>query len=296
VGAIAATSPMVESFRAWGATVDPKSASEQMLYATARITGILDQGFQRGTGFFYSVTSGSQNIILLVTNNHVVRGAKTTSFRLHTKSSSSASPDGHLEVPAPGDGAGAWVSHPDPNVDLCALPIGPILNSARPPAFIRTLGPSLIPTNDQLQNLDAIEDVVMVGYPIGMSDEVNDYPIFRKGITASDPFVDFNGKAETLVDIAAFPGSSGSPVFIYNNGMYAEKGGGTVVGSRLFFLGILYAGPMMAVDGSIVAKDIPTSVRDIPTVNVMINLGYIIKARQIDPLVSKLFQVYKISQ
>lgn len=54
----------------------------------------------------------------------------------------------------------------------------------------------------------------MVGYPIGLADARNNYPIFRKGYTAAHPAVDFNEDGIGLVDMACFPGSSGSPIYI----------------------------------------------------------------------------------
>lgn len=52
----------------------------------------------------------------------------------------------------------------------------------------------------------------MVGYPDGIWDEFNNQPIVRRGITATHPKNDFNGKGEFLIDAVCFPGSSGSPV------------------------------------------------------------------------------------
>lgn len=58
----------------------------------------------------------------------------------------------------------------------------------------------------------------MLGYPIGLADARNNYPIFRKGYTAAHPAVDFNEDGIGLVDMACFPGSSGSPIYILNEG------------------------------------------------------------------------------
>jgi len=63
----------------------------------------------------------------------------------------------------------------------------------------------------------------MVGYPIGLWDEKNNYPIFRKGITATHPANDYNGKSEFMIDAACFPGSSGSPVYIIDELNYVDK-------------------------------------------------------------------------
>ncbi len=66
----------------------------------------------------------------------------------------------------------------------------------------------------------------MVGYPNGLWDKSHDpADLLVRGITASHPEIDFCGKPELLVDIACFPGSSGSPVFVLNaNGRCDERG------------------------------------------------------------------------
>lgn len=86
--------------------------------------------------------------------------------------------------------------------------------------------------------LAALENVVMVGYPNGLYDTVNNYPLFRTGKTATHPAIDYNGKKKALLDMACLPGSSGSPVFILDEGWIHHKNGGMSAGSRILFLGI----------------------------------------------------------
>jgi hypothetical protein len=135
-------------------------------------------------------------------------------------------------------------------------------------------------------DLDAVEPVVMIGYPNGLWDHVNNLPLMRRGVTASHPGIDFKiegskGAPVTVVDMACFPGSSGSPVFAYSSGVYATKDGSTSVGTRAVFLGVLASGPIMQADGKIVVRDIPTVATPIPQMRLMLNLGYVIKAREI---------------
>src|SRR5208283_3338677 len=153
-----------------------------------------------------------------------------------------------------------WVHHPDPKVDLCALPLADAFNQVKP--FYRTIDPSLIPSQAQLDELSAVEEILMVGYPNGLWDAVNNYPLIRRGITASHPAVDFDvdGAAATVIDAACFPGSSGSPVLLHNAGAYGDKRGNAVVGSRTMLLGVLFSGPLMQADGKIVIRNIPTAV------------------------------------
>ena len=68
-----------------------------------------------------------------------------------------------------------------------------------------------------LEALDFAEEVLVIGYPNALWDEANNLPLFSKGIASTHPAKDFNGKPEFIIDAAAFPGSSGSPVFCYRS-------------------------------------------------------------------------------
>lgn len=79
----------------------------------------------------------------------------------------------------------------------------------------------------------------MIGYPNGIWDSVNNMPIIRKGITATHPRLNYNGRKKFMIDAACFHGSSGSPVLLFNTGTYATKDGNTTIGTRIMLLGIL---------------------------------------------------------
>lgn len=163
------------------------------------------------------------------------------------------------------------------------MPIGPLLYSAGNMGlklFYISLDESLLPNDQDLSELGAVEDILMVGYPIGLWDEVNNFPIFREGITATHPAKDYNGRKEFLIDAACYPGSSGSPVFLYNNGSYPVRGA-LVVGTRLKFLGVLWGGPQYKPDGTLQVLEIPTSRAVVLQQSIPINLGFVIKSKEI---------------
>ena len=162
--------------------------------------------------------------------------------------------------------------------------------------FYRTFDETLIPNKEKLETLDAVEEILMIGYPNGLWDSVNNMPIVRKGITATDIKFDYEGRKEFLIDAACFPGSSGSPVLICNVGGYRDKQGNLNWGSpRIFLLGILYAGPQLTVTGDIKVVTIPNmqqkalAVSHIPN-----NLGYIIKAERIMDFVPLIKQKFNL--
>jgi Trypsin-like peptidase domain len=279
--------------------IEPKSITEHLMYSTARIVGKIPNStdFKTGSGFFFNFpTEDGLMVPVLVTNKHVIDGTDGLQFLIHTATTPEAkAPSANAEIQSV---ASDWISHPNPKIDLCGLVIGPVLNSMNPlHPFFRSIGPPLMKTDDELKELDAVEQILMVGYPNGLWDATNNFPLLRRGITASHPGVDFdvNGVATTVVDIGCFPGSSGSPVFIYNDGSYANKsGGGLSLGTRVIFLGVLYSGPIFQPDGSIVVKNIPTGNVPVPLVNMMMNLGYIIKAKEVAELGMAVFAKHNI--
>jgi hypothetical protein len=50
------------------------------------------------------------------------------------------------------------------------------------------------------------------------------------------------------------------------------------------FLGILYSGPMMQADGKIIIRNIPTALEQVAQIDLMMNLGYIVKAKELAAL------------
>lgn len=160
--------------------------------------------------------------------------------------------------------------------------------------FSITLNKALIPSTEDLADLGAIEDVIMVGYPIGLWDSINNQPIIRRGSTATHPAMDYEGRREFLIDAACFPGSSGSPVFLYNMGVYTTRDGGTVVGSRVKLLGVLYAGPVHTTTGEVVAVNIPTAQQAVAVSRIPINLGFVVRSERLIELEPKLQAVVEI--
>ncbi len=98
----------------------------------------------------------------------------------------------------------------------------------------------LIASAGDIAKLTPLGEIVMPGYPSGIWDEKNDMPVLRRGVTATHPHLDWNGRPEFLVDAACFPGSSGFPVFLFNVAGHVSKTERmVVVGSRVKLLGVL---------------------------------------------------------
>jgi hypothetical protein len=281
--------------------ITPVSIIEELLFTTVRIVAEEESGTERvGTGFFFDATVDQTRILpLIVTNKHVVQNARTGRFQLHEADDSGPQlrPLGRsFEIPL-SNFESYWVGHPDASVDLCAMPFEPIQEQAEASGrriFRRAFNESLILPESELAELNAAEDILMVGYPIGLWDKTNNLPLIRRGVTASHPAVDFNGRPVFVIDAACFPGSSGSPIVLANIGLfYDKKSGAFRVGIRYALLGVLYAGPQMMAEGEIAVKPIPTKVMPIAQTPLMIHLGYVIKAREILTLACDIVQEAK---
>ena len=178
---------------------------------------------------------------VIVTNKHVLNGNLTASYYVTLATSDGMPAIGKMARIEIANLPNAWIGHPDPKVDLAIIPIAESLRQfaqQRVPSFIVHLDQSIIPTEAALAGLTPVEDVLVVGYPDGIWDSRNNAPIFRRGITATAAYLPFDGETVFLIDCSIFPGSSGSPVFLYNTGGWTDRRGNTALGGvRLLFLG-----------------------------------------------------------
>lgn len=262
------------------------SLSEQLGYTTIRIESICNDGStSTGTGFFYDfcVENGTR-IPSIVTNKHVLSNSKIIKLTF-TQADDNDNPIDTKHYNISIDSASAIiVNHADKNVDLCAIMIGHIAThfaSKNQKIFVRSLNKENILTDYDKYDINALEEILMIGYPNGLWDNINNKPIFRRGITATHPKHDYCGAKEVMIDAACFPGSSGSPVFIFNQGIYKTKSGRLTSGDRLVLLGVLYAGPQHTVKGDVVIVNVPTKLTEIALSTIPNNLGIVIKAERL---------------
>lgn len=223
--------------------------AHNLMYSTIRLN-VISAG-SVGTGFYFEFRHGNQVEIAIITNNHVLpKNAGTYVLSLPIREASDPSqkfPSGKYCTLNAYLSETDVIRHPKSNIDLCCFSLNKLGISNLPNGFVpfyRCFSNSIIPTNDHI--FDAIESISMVGYPSGFYDKTNNLPLVRRGITASPLNFDFNGEPEFIVDIATFPGSSGSPVVICDlNGYIDINKDGSLnfqLGSqRLILVGIIYA-------------------------------------------------------
>lgn len=273
-------------------SIDPMKVTEQLTYSTIRVECFVEDLVTkerklvgRGSSFLFRIDlDDSRQTEIVVTNKHVIEGA--THARLcFTRAGEDKKPivgnNVWLDVLC---GPGTWIEHPNPDVDLCAFVVSPVVNayaSSGNPVFTMSIPEAMIPDFENLDELDTVSDVLMIGYPTGLWDSANNKPIVRQGITATHPKHRYEGRDEFVLDIAAFPGSSGSPVFTYVN-TFTQEESGYGLGKQLgYFLGILYAGPQHHIDGDIDIVDVPMKTIPIARMKIPTNLGFVIRSSEL---------------
>lgn len=265
----------------------PPTPAEALMHTTVRLECTLNNGcILTGTGFFFSFkVDDKTHVPVIITNKHVINDSKIGVFVL-TKSNEQGEPiRGSTERVILNNFENLWMKHPDENVDLAVFPIAPLYHQAEANGikfFAPPIGEDLLPTDEKLADLSCLENITMIGYPNGIWDEKNNMPIVRRGITATNPKYDYNGLPLFVIDCACFPGSSGSPVLIFDQGGFLDaKGNLNLGGSRIILLGVLFAGPQHVAKGEIQTIEVPLAQVPISLSNIPNNLGFVIKAHKI---------------
>ena len=228
---------------------------EQLIHTTIRIVSIRNDGLtSTGTGFFYRYDINDKKVPVIVTNKHVIEKSIRIILKFSIDSNGLFVPGDSnvINIDSPSN---YIINHPEKDVDLCLIKIAPIFHlKLQNKLHMIFLAKENIITEEYIKNsVSNIENITIVGYPNGIIDEYNNLPIVRKGITATSLKYDFNNKKEFLIDSAIYNGSSGSPVFIFNQGSYSI-GSDLYVGDRCLLVGIVYAVRLHVANGEIKMK------------------------------------------
>lgn len=255
-------------------------------HAMVRVECVLSNGnVSCGTGYIYQFRpSDGDAFLAVVTNAHVVRGGSVGRFNFTLKNVSGKPDIGNYETIELPNLQSCCCYHPLGN-DLAIIKLENIFHYAREGMneyYFKSLSDKLIQNDNDLKKLFSVEDILMVGYPNGIWDEAHNLPIFRRGVTASHPGFDLNGEREFVIDVACFPGSSGSPVFVYNNQGYIDRDGNSFFGGeRIIFLGTLRGGRESII--KIFRKDLEGDIHEDEELIATVpnNLGFVIKASEL---------------
>ena len=278
--------------------IDLNRPQEQMLFTTLRIEGALADGRSTtGTGFIFERRLGNNRIPFIVTNRHVVEGVKNGAVYFHIADGDKPKLGNGYKLDV-SDFDAMWVFHPDKTVDVAAVPLGPLLktpNDAGVKIFLRSVSTDFLATDVQLADLSVLQRVVFIGYPNGLWDSANLLPIARTGSIATLPRISFQGRPVFLIDASVFPGSSGSPVFVFDEGTFLDPKAGLVVGqSRVILLGLVAAVYYKTDVNEVQLATNVTGGKQVVVDKEMIDLGMVFNHRAISETIDATFKQYKI--
>jgi hypothetical protein len=208
---------------------------QQLFFCTTRIEARTLDGKKTsvGTGFVFAEKIDEQRTVpLIVTCKHVVEGCDEATITFVRDKDGRPDLGQKCQVML-SDLPKFVFADPDPKIDVALIPLAPILNyfqAQKEVPFFRALDKSLVPSDDAARDLSAVQAILFVGYPIGLRDDKNFTPIARRGFTATPYALDFNGLPAFLLDASVFPGSSGSPVLVLDQGAFVSKGNVTFGG------------------------------------------------------------------
>ncbi|KAB2440049.1 trypsin-like peptidase domain-containing protein [Bacillus luti] len=224
-----------------------------LMYFTVRI----QSGGRVGTGFFFDFSKKQDgSLVFLVTNKHVIAGSDRISFTIHTKECVHEGEYDELEAniyevdrPFLEESWGEYLTaifHPNERIDLAFIPVMELLREIKQTEAIpciHVLYFKHIPTDEELLTMGPMEEVAMIGYPAGLIDEENNFPIFRRGYTATHPYFHYDDKEEFLIDVPTVKGSSGSPVLgIRKVYKWDDDEKSITCEERYQLLGVIYSG------------------------------------------------------
>lgn len=265
------------------------SLAEELLFVTTYLEGQTPGGSLAATGFVFRVDlQGGTNAPFLITNKHVLAGVTELKIRFVKADSTGNNPllGFATEATMTAFHEGAWKGHPDPAVDVAVYPLAEAIEGLRSigqAPFYKSLESRMCLNPSHADTLDALEEVTFLGYPNGIYDTKNFISVARRGTTATPIALDYRGEPAFLIDASVFPGSSGSPVFIINQGTYRPKGlQGIAFGDRFILLGVLAAVHVRQVQGS-ASPSLPAALTIVTEET--LDLGIVYKASAIEECV-----------
>ena len=171
-----------------------------------------------GTGFFYmaDVTDElgeARSKMLLISNRHVLGDGLGRMIVTLNRRKDDGTPDLGNTLTFVYEGnmlANNYYPHPQSDVDLACVDVSRLTHTDAYTVSIRQ--DFLTPIDYSTTFLGS--EVLFAGFPNNFYDKKNNLPLVRRGILASMPNVDFQGKGNVVIEALVFEGSSGSPVFV----------------------------------------------------------------------------------
>ena len=173
------------------------------------------------SGFFFE----RENRLFLVTSRHVLVDRPTSHFpdrievEIHTDHTNLTLSTG-LSVLLYRDGKGIWRQGQDAGGEI-DVAVVELERAALPPsAVLRCFTPTHL--QHSLQEVEAGDSLLIVGFPLGFHDELHHLPVVRQAVIASSFGLRFQGKGYFLTDARTHSGASGAPVVIRSSSTNAQ--------------------------------------------------------------------------
>ena len=283
--------------------IDPSAGladSEILSYNTVRIEfENYDGQIGMGTGFLYQFRSSEgKNLHALITNRHVLENVQNLTLMFNQMGKDNKIDPSNkdkiiLEVTELDNN---WHGHPNSHIDLAFLQLDSYiskLNKSKTTPIWFYLRRENFPLSSEWSRLTALEPIVTVGYPNDIWDSVNNLPILRRGVTATHPKYNYCGRPEFLIDSSVYPGSSGSPVFLYNPQNIFLGQDLNMAKHLPRLVGILSSVHVHKTYGEMKSIPIPTLYKEVPFIQIPNNLGIVIKSTELDKFIPVIDKIIK---
>lgn len=194
-----------------------------------------------GTGFLVRrniIKEGKKMYkVFLVTNKHVInkdpkKRKKAKEIKIHYNERKPDKSIGKADVTLAlvyiGGKTKNWIEHPDKDVDVLVIDFTPLVGYFEKTLVVKWHTYDTLATKLHLKkvNITIGDEVLITGYPLGLRHKFTNYPLLTRGSIATrigeplDIAIKENGVWRNrvirgfIVDGGAYPGSSGSPVYL----------------------------------------------------------------------------------
>ncbi len=184
----------------------------QLIDATVQVEHVVGGERRTATGFLVDAPrpDGAPRV-MLVTAAHVVEPAEGGQVRIGWRYETGEGGWRFEPQPTPlatADGRSYWTRHPERDVA--------VLEVSAPPEFARAAIPlAWLSGEGAEESITPGEELMALGFPLGLSANRAGFPILRSGRLASWPLWPAQAFPTFLIDAAMFPGNSGGPVFTF---------------------------------------------------------------------------------
>jgi hypothetical protein len=222
--------------------------SERIFFSTIKMSlETKEETHVTATGFFVSkLVSKDEFVVFLVASKELIDNSIAASLVFHEGLDNAGLDINEQEKIHIRIGENDWKDmwfYSDKTSDFVIAPVMPIVRFIEAKldkiCFFQPIDLTSISNEEQLKDISLSEDILFLAYPKEIVQEDEHMPVVGRAKLATALFKSFNNKPEFLIyPSTTTSDTSGSPVFILNEGSFMTKKG-QVLGNRFLFLGIL---------------------------------------------------------